>query len=836
MASVSSVGSSSSSIYGTRNVISGLASGIDTETLIENAVSGYQLKISNLQQKRTKVEWQQEAYRSIIAKMSAFTDKYTSYMSATNLMSTAFFDSAVKVSTAGAYADKISASGRTNSDVQILGVKQLAKAAIYTVSGLTGGSGDLPSISGEQINLKEKQPLSNLSGSLTINYGGGRSYTIDFGELDIYSSADELAKAIDEKLGEQTMTLSDGTMVDANTRIGVRVNGESIEFYDKGGAGNNVYISSASGDIKKTLGLTPSESTKSLDLSGVELVNEDGTVGDYLSGKELTVTLDGVTKKITLPDYRKADGHTWTNVEYLDELQKRLDDSFGAGKITVDRNSVSGRDAFSLKLTTQKGSTMAVSGNAAEAIGLGSGASTYVDTSQTLGDILKDADWGKFTLTKAEGEVKKIDVEATEDTPAYSYYVDSKGHKVAKSYDDGQYYRVDDKGEFLYEFKVNDQVVGSFSKNTALESVLTAINGNADVGVTVNYSKTTNQFQFVAKESGAAGRVEMGDGLASALFGGGTEEKGQDAILSMSVNGQILEDITRSSNTFNVDGLSVNLKGTFNYAETDVTDESGKVITAAGTLVEDPEAVTFTSTSDADKVVDAIRSMVEDYNAIVSEVKKAYSDMPLEKSDGSRYKPLTDEDKADMTESEIKAYEEKAKTGILFMDRDLSSLYSALRSAVAPGGSDGSFLRSIGIKTSYEDGLTTLSLDENALREALEQNPDQVKDAFTKSKENGAASDGLMASIQKVTDRYAATTGATKGILIEKAGSKYSPSAALNNTLLEQMKDIDKQVDKWQAKMSDKVDYYTNKFTQLEMLIAQMNSQSSSLAGMMGGY
>ncbi|UQT48934.1 hypothetical protein M5E87_02325 [Flavonifractor plautii] len=37
-----------------------------------------------------------------------------------------------------------------------------------------------------------------------------------------------------------------------------------------------------------------------------------------------------------------------------------------------------------------------------------------------------------------------------------------------------------------------------------------------------------------------------------------------------------------------------------------------------------------------------------------------------------------------MTESEIKAYEEKAKTGILFMDRDLSSLYSALRSAVAP--------------------------------------------------------------------------------------------------------------------------------------------------------
>lgn len=835
MASVSSVGSSSSSIYGTRNVISGLASGIDTETLIENAVSGYQLKISNLQQKRTKVEWQQEAYRSIIAKMSAFTDKYTSYMSATNLMSTAFFDSAVKVSTAGAYADKISASGRTNSDVQILGVKQLAKAAIYTVSGLTGGSGDLPSISGEQINLKEKQPLSNLSGSLTINYGGGRSYTIDFGELDIYSSADELAKAIDEKLGEQTMTLSDGTMVDANTRIGVRVNGESIEFYDKGGAGNNVYISSASGDIKKTLGLTPSESTKSLDLSGVELVNEDGTVGDYLSGKELTVTLDGVTKKITLPDYRKADGHTWTNVEYLDELQKRLDDSFGAGKITVDRNSASGRDAFSLKLTTQKGSTMAVSGNAAEAIGLGSGASTYVDTSQTLGDILKDADWGKFTLTKAEGEVKKIDVEATEDTPAYSYYVDSKGHKVAKSYDDGQYYRVDDKGEFLYEFKVNDQVVGSFSKNTALESVLTAINGNADVGVTVNYSKTTNQFQFVAKESGAAGRVEMGDGLASALFGGGTEEKGQDAILSMSVNGQILEDITRSSNTFNVDGLSVNLKGTFNYAETDVTDESGKVITAAGTLVEDPEAVTFTSTSDADKVVDAIRSMVEDYNAMVTEIKNAYSTLPAQKSSGAYYEPLTDKDMEGMSESAIAAYEEKAKQGLLFGDSDLSALYSRLLNAVSMTGSDGAALKAAGITTAYSNGLTTLTLDETTLRATLETDPDKVRDIFTKSTESGASTNGLMQALKTPLDLYGKTTGG-KGILVEKAGSPLASSTLYSNTIQTQLDALDQQIQKWQDKMSDQIDRYTAKFSALEQLVSEMNSQSSYFAGLMSGY
>ena len=74
-----------------------------------------------------------------------------------------------------------------------------------------------------------------------------------------------------------------------------------------------------------------------------------------------------------------------------------------------------------------------------------------------------------------------------------------------------------------------------------------------------------------------------------------------------------------------------------------------------------------------------------------------------------------------------------------------------------------------------------------------------------------------------MTDRYAATTGDVKGILIEKAGSQYSPTAALDNTLLNQMKEIDEQIEKWQDKMSNKVDYYTNKFTQLEVLIQQMN-------------
>ena len=42
MASITSLtgSGSSNSLYGTRNVISGLASGMDTEAMIQNAISG----------------------------------------------------------------------------------------------------------------------------------------------------------------------------------------------------------------------------------------------------------------------------------------------------------------------------------------------------------------------------------------------------------------------------------------------------------------------------------------------------------------------------------------------------------------------------------------------------------------------------------------------------------------------------------------------------------------------------------------------------------------------------------------------------------------------------
>ena len=829
MASISSLMSSgsSSSIYGSRNsnIISGLASGMDTEAMIEGMVQGYQQKITQLGQDRTMLQWQQSAYQSISDKLVEFSRKYMSYNSpAANLFSASFFNNAILTSANGTYADLVSATGKSSSTIVLNAVAQLAEAARYThdASGLDTSLGK-----GEPVKLGEKQPLSTMSGSLTLEYGN-KKVTLDFGELELFNKADgtlDTAKfqtALQDKLKEQKITTSSGDQVSADTLIDVKVDSNgTVTLSDKKGAGNNVHFSGATGDLKNLVTSADAEGTSSFTLSTTEkVVKEDATKAEYLSGKSFTVTLNGQTKTFTLGEIDPSKGNLHEQVKQ--NLQEGLDKAFGKGKITVDMDTT-GPGERSFSFSVSNGDTFRITSPVGEVLGLGeNGVTSYVDTGKTLGDLLGRTSDGAGLNGLTGGELARAigDVTEIKDKDGkVTSRVDSEGNTV-----DEQGFRLDKDGKRFqeYELTVNGVSIGKYNKDTALETVLNDINSNTEAGVSVSFSKTTNQFVFTAKETGAGGRVEIGGELGERLFGkvNVTDKDhytaGQDAKFTATINGQKME-FSRSSNTFDLDGMSITLNGTFE--------------------VKDGETpVTFSSKTDTDKIIDVVKTMVEDYNAIVSEVKKAYSDMPLEKSDGSRYKPLTDEDKADMTESEIKAYEEKAKTGILFMDRDLSSLYSALRSAVAPGGSDGSFLRSIGIKTSYEDGLTTLSLDENALREALEQNPDQVKDAFTKSKENGAASDGLMASIQKVTDRYAATTGATKGILIEKAGSKYSPSAALNNTLLEQMKDIDKQVDKWQAKMSDKVDYYTNKFTQLEMLIAQMNSQSSSLAGMMGGY
>lgn len=904
MASISSLmsSSSSSSIYGNRtnNMITGLASGMDTEAMIEGMVQGYQQKILKLQQNKTMVQWQQAAYQSISDKLVEFSRKYMSYsQSTTNLLSPSFFNNSVITTAKGEYADKITATGKSSSNIVINSVNQLASAATSNSSadGLAGvkiQGGKATVTSGEAMqSLKDNINLSTLEGSLSIKWGS-RQVTIKFDELEYLDGGDgsgqvtpeQLRDAIAKKLDETEMTNGAGDTVKASELIKVSVDGSgTISFSDNTSGGNSVVISGASGKLKDTLGLADEikDEASSFQVKTQSYV-ETMTRAEYLSDQSIQVSLNGVTKTIALKDVLKPDGNLVDDSDtFKKNLNAQLNKAFGSGAVTADFTT-----GGNLSFTVQEGSTLSVQSTKAAAMGFDGGLTSYLNTSKTLGDILG---------TRLSGmELKASSVIDNGD----GTYQDQDGNPV-----DQNGYLLSEDGKKLYGLTINDVEVGRYTEDTALETIINDINSNSEAGVNVSFSKLTNQFTLTAKETGTAGTIEIAkDGLAGALFGE-TNVQGKDAVFTATINGKTVE-LTRSSNTVELDGLTITLEGTFNQLDTSATtagdlgikgsqlefEVEGKPITLTGitsettvaeiesqlqealgngyTLQYDPvkkgyqvfrdgtevaitakddnanakaflsrpsmdadgEGVTFSSKTDTDAIVDVIKQMITDYNAIVTEVKKAYSDMPLQKSDGSKYEPLTAEDEADMTESEIKAYEEKAKTGILFMDRELSSLYSALRGAVV-GDGDPAYLREIGISTSYEEGLTTITLDENKLRQALETDLDGVRDAFTKTGENG---NGLMASIQEVTDRYASTTGATKGILIEKAGSKYATTSALNNTMQEKLEDLDEQIARWQDKMSNKVDYYTNKFTQLEVLINQMNAQSSALAGLTGGY
>ncbi len=943
--------SSSRSIYGNRNVITGLASGMDTESMIENAISAYKNKISALSQKRTKTEWKQDAYRSMISKMSSFLSKYTSYRSANNLMSTSFFDQAVKTVSKGANKDLVSASGRANSDIRIDRVRQLATAATYKLSGvaLDGttaafGKDSVSSAASGTLDLDKPIDIGNLDGSLTLAYGGknATSYlTIEFDETKTYeddvdadgnvtkSGAQKLVDDINKQLEEQSVSIGTKTytgkdLLDNVIKAEVGEDGQ-ITFTDP--KKNGVYVSAATGSIQEKLlgGKEPSteagKQIKSLTLSDDALETTEMSTLEYLStrGGSMEITLDGKTKTVKLPgkdDLPEQFTGEARDAKFLEALQKNIDDAFGKGKLTVsDANRKEGADGkgIQFQFTAPKGSTFAIGSTKGEMLGFGESdrVTSYLNTGKTLGELLGDKGFEGLEGVKVLAKDKD-----GKDIPG-QYLKDDNGNYI---------YEKDADGNTLYSFKVNGKEIGQFSKDTTLQTVMNAMNSNADSGVKVAYSKLTNELSFAAKETGAANGIGF-EGLSAKLFGApgtydddkrGTYTKGQDAIFEASVNGTSLGEITRSSNEVEMDGMTINLKGTFGYQtdedgniryeseqakdkdgrllfsfqgvekaasengdKLEFTDEkSGKTVygtidadgkltftNQAGnqvyarvdaqnrlrfdadasqavegsavmnkTAIKDTKAegVTFETSSDADKIVDAVKQMVEDYNAMAKEIKDAYSTLPAQRSNGAYYEPLTSEDEEGMSESAIKNWNEKAKQGILFGDRDLASLYQRLTSAVSMTGEHGAALREAGITVNYSNGLSTLEFNEDKFRTALNNNPDKVRDAFTSSMESGAKSNGLMQALKQPLDMYGKTEGG-KGLLVEKAGSALAPSTMYNNTIQQELNRIDEQIERWQDKMEDQIDHYTSQFSRLEQLIQQMNSQSSYFSQLMGG-
>lgn len=371
------------------------------------------------------------------------------------------------------------------------------------------------------------------------------------------------------------------------------------------------------------------------------------------------------------------------------------------------------------------------------------------------------------------------------------------------------------------DLTINGQKIEGLSYTSSINDIVNRIN-KSDAGVKISYMKNLDKFSILSTVNGAAGSVNITGDAAKLIFGEEGADysvtKGQDAIVAVKYAGSQKEmEIVRGSNTFNMDGLNITVNGTFGY-KGDSIDSSA-----------DP--VTLSAKTNSEQIVTAVSDMIKDFNEIIKLVNDQVSTKP-----NRDYMPLTDEQKKEMSEDQIKTWEEKAKAGMLFNDSDLRSLSDKLRFIFDAGSDEKAMLSSFGISTStnYND-KGKLVLDETKFKNALEKNSEDLQKLFTKTSDSLSGSKGgFMSRLTEITDQYASISGARKGILIEKAGSTYAPTSILSNYLQKSIDSVDTYVKRLQSQLSIETDRYIKQFTNLENVISQMNSQSSWLSSFGG--
>ncbi|WP_303966229.1 flagellar hook-associated protein 2 [Sporosarcina ureae] len=266
-------------------------------------------------------------------------------------------------------------------------------------------------------------------------------------------------------------------------------------------------------------------------------------------------------------------------------------------------------------------------------------------------------------------------------------------------------------------------------------------------------------------------------------------------------------ETTRSSNTFTINGFEVSLK-----QKTD-------------------SPVSFSSSTNTEKVFDSVVEFVNDYNEMIEKLNSK-----IKEKEFKSFHPLSAEEKSDMKEKEIELWEEKAKSGTMKGDPAISSMLNNLRSIMTTTvnttdkngksvGEDGKpitiSLKDLGIETSknYLDN-GKLTINEDKLRAKISENPNAVYDLIG-GKDKGIA------------QKYRTELQDAQKKITVKAGS----STAVNDTfaLGRSMKNMDKQIERFETKLQMMESRYYKQFNAMEQAIQRANSQSAALMSSLGG-
>lgn len=259
-------------------------------------------------------------------------------------------------------------------------------------------------------------------------------------------------------------------------------------------------------------------------------------------------------------------------------------------------------------------------------------------------------------------------------------------------------------------------------------------------------------------------------------------------------------------NQVSISGYTITLKETFNVPiDGSPTNE----------VEQKSNPITITSTTDTDGMINKMKDFITLYNDLVTSLNDKIGEAKYKD-----YQPLTDAQRSQMTEDQIKKWEEKAKSGTLRSDSIVRSTLSNLRSKLYDGVDMGDgtkkALFEIGITTtkSYNDG-GKLEINEDKLREALTKDPESVMKLFTQSET------GIVAQMRKISQDTVKT--------IEGRAGKAS-SVDNTYTIGKQLVGLKDKIDDWKDRLKTIENRYWKQFSAMEDAIARANSQSSYFA------
>lgn len=458
-------------------------------------------------------------------------------------------------------------------------------------------------------------------------------------------------------------------------------------------------------------------------------------------------------------------------------------------------------------------------------------------------DLSRLAEHGlKFT------KVRVADVQSRNSDGKLMYEADGKTPIMEAAYEERIEFGIkmlDKDGQPVLD--ENEKEVVKYYQAKSDESIGTLINRvNADKesGVVMRFSQITNSFSFESRESGEGQKFELMESrvgtdddpfkwenmteaerekMPHGYYSDHDVEEADPNIVKQAsnflevikvdnvalvegvnskvkINGELIE---KKSNNFTLDGISFALNQT-----TGSVAEDGKLV--------DGSPVKFNLSQNVEEPIKAIKEFVDGYNALVEELNKLVTEKTYKD-----YAPLTDTQRKEMSETEQKDWDEKAKSGALRRDSSLQNLLSEMRSmfyTVVEG--TGMSMSDIGINTTsdYSNG-GKIEINETKLKSALEENPDIVVHMFTNKSSDSDPSvakskNGLVIRLQNAVNSYV----------------KNNESNSLKMTEEQQAKASDKWLD-LTDKLKDIEEKYYLKFAAMESAMAKMQGQMQSLSG-----